>query len=244
MDWQDEGIVLAARPHGETSVILEVLTAGHGRHLGVVRGGASRRMAAHLQPGSQLALHWQARLSDHLGQFRAEPVKSRAAVLADRRALTALNALTALLHLALPEREPQPALYARTQALADQLATAGPWEAAYLLWERDLLDALGFGLDLTACALTGATEGLAYVSPKTGRAVAAAAAGDWAPRLLPLPPVLTGWADSPADRPAALTLTGHFLLRGLEAVLDGRPLPEARARLADLFAREAAAGPA
>lgn len=240
MEWRDEGLLLAVRPHGETAAIIEVLTAAHGRHGGVVRGGASRRMTPFLQPGHQLDLAWRARLDGHLGHFAAEPLRSRAAILSDRRALTALNALCGLLCLALPEREPHPALYAETVALADAL-TAGPgWEPRYLRWELRLLEEIGFGLDLSACAVTGQRSGLAYVSPRSGRAVSAAGAGEWAARLLPLPGVLTGEGNGgPGDYGPAMALTGHFLLAGLEPVLQGRPLPDARARLADLFAREA-----
>jgi DNA repair protein RecO (recombination protein O) len=235
MDWQDEGLLISTRAHGETAAIVEVFTARHGRHFGVVPGGASRRMAPMLQPGNQLALDWHARLDSHLGQFRVEPQRSRSALLSDRGALAGLNAICALLHIALPEREPHPALYADTTALADALMAQG-WQARYLRWELRLLEDLGFGLDLTRCAVTGATEGLAFVSPRTGRAVSRAGAGDWADRLLPLPPVLLG-AEGPVDAAAAMALTGYFLEKGLEPVLAGKPLPEARRRLADLLTR-------
>lgn len=238
MEWQDDGLLLSTRAHGEAAAIAEVFTARHGRHLGVIPGGQSRRLTPTLQPGNQLALQWHARLDDHLGQFRAEPLRSRSAILSDRLALSALNSICALLHIALPEREPQPELYAATTALADAL-TGSAWQTAYLQWELTLLAALGFGLDLTRCAVTGTTTDLAYVSPRTGRAVSAAGAGDWADRLLPLPPVLLGAGGSQAAA-AAMALTGHFLEKGLEPVLAGRPLPEARQRLADLFARDPA----
>jgi DNA repair protein RecO (recombination protein O) len=239
MDWRDEGILLSMRPHGETSAIIEVLTAAHGRHMGVVRGGASRRMAATLQPGTGLVLDWRARLDDHIGSFTVEPGKSRAHLLSDRLALAGLMAVCALLHAALPEREPHPALWQRTRALMDRLGQEG-WTADYVRWELCLLEEIGFGLDLTACAVTGATEGLCYVSPKTGRAVTARGAGDWADRLLPLPGGLEGEGPlSPAAVIAGLRLTGFFLDRELRPVLHDRPLPEARARLADLLARPA-----
>jgi DNA repair protein RecO (recombination protein O) len=237
MDWRDEGILLSMRTHGETSAIIEVLTAEHGRHKGVVRGGASRKMAAMLQPGSGLVLDWRARLDDHIGSFAVEPLQSRAHLLSDRLALAGLLSVCALLHEALPEREPHPALWQRTHALMDQLGQEG-WTAGYVRWELCLLEELGFGLDLTACAVTGATDGLAYVSPKSGRAVTAAGAGEWAERLLPLP---EGLADSGPMPPEAvlrgLQLTGFFLDRELRPVLHDRPLPEARSRLVDLLAR-------
>ncbi|MFZ5749753.1 MAG: DNA repair protein RecO [Pseudomonadota bacterium] len=236
MEWRDEGILIAVRPHGETSAIVEVVTAAHGRHAGVVRGGASRRMAPVLQPGAQVDVAWRARLDGHIGTFRVEPVRSRSAILSDARALAALNATCALLHLALPEREPHPAIYAATTGLADALCAGEDWLADYLRWELRLLEDLGYGLDLGRCALTGTREDLAYVSPASGRAVARDAAGAWADRLLPLPPCLLGQgAASPSEAAAGLRTTGHFLAR-LLADLD-RTMPAARLRLAAALSR-------
>jgi DNA repair protein RecO (recombination protein O) len=239
MDWRDEGVILAMRPHGETAAIIEVLTAGHGRHAGVVRGGASRRMAPVLQPGTGVRLDWRARLEEHLGVFTVEPVQSRAHLLEDRLALAGLLSACALLRAALPEREPHPGLWSETLTLLDALGAEG-WTATYLRWELRLLEELGFGLDLTACAVTGARDGLAFVSPRTGRAVTRTGAGDWADRLLPLPPTLAGTGPMDAgDLAQGLRLTGHFLDRGLRPILQDRPLPEARSRLVDLIARQA-----
>ena len=234
MDWQDEGTILSARPHGESAAIIEAFTARHGRHAGVVRGGASRKLAATLQPGSRVALAWRARLEDHIGAFTVEPLQSRAGVLGDRLALLGLNAVTALLLFALPEREPHPALHAGSEALFDALAGQTPhWPLAYLRWELGLLEELGYGLDLGRCALTGTREDLAFVSPKSGRAVSRGAAGDWAARLLPLPSCLLGQGGADADEIAqGLVTTGYFLEHRLARDLGGRALPEARARLA------------
>jgi DNA repair protein RecO (recombination protein O) len=239
MDWRDEGILLSMRPHGETSAIIEVMTPGHGRHMGVVRGGASRKMAATLQPGTGLVLEWRARLDDHIGSFTVEPVKSRAHLLSDRLALAGLLSICALLHEALPEREAHPSLWRQTLTLMDLLGEEG-WTSAYVRWELCLLEEIGFGLDLDACAVTGATQGLAYVSPKTGRAVTAKGAGDWADRLIPLPEGLAGEGPLGPDAVSTgLRLTGFFLDRELRPVLHDRPLPEARSRLVDLIARPA-----
>ncbi|MBY6162608.1 DNA repair protein RecO [Mameliella alba] len=242
MDWRDTGILLGTRKHGETSVILEAFTPAHGRHLGVLRGGTSRKLAPHLQPGAQLDLAWRARLEDHIGSFTAEPQRSRAAAaLGDRLALAGLNAVTALLAFSLPEREPHPALYDRSEKLLDLLGHRDLWPLAYLQWELALLEELGFGLDLTSCAVTGATEGLAYVSPKSGRAVTAKGAGDWADRLLPLPPVLLGEGEATdSEILEALATTGYFMENRLAPELRDRPLPAARAALiARLTARVA-----
>jgi DNA repair protein RecO (recombination protein O) len=234
MDWQDQGTVLAMRPHGETSAIIEVFTGAHGRHAGVVRGGVSRRMAPVLQPGSDVAVTWRARLEDHIGTFTVEPLHARAGLMADRRGLAGLNAVCALLRVAVAERDPHPVLWQASRALLDAMTGGGDWEAAYLAWEVLLLGELGFGLDLTGCAVTGGADDLAFVSPKTGRAVSRAAAGDWADRLFPLPPALTGGSGG---IPQGLAITGHFLARELAPTLGDRPLPAARARLVAMIAQ-------
>lgn len=240
MDWQDDGILLSVRPHGESSAILEVFTPGQGRHLGVMRGGGSRRLAPLFQPGAQLSLAWRARLDTHLGQFRAEVTRSRAgALLDDPPRLAALASVCALLGFTLPERAPHPALYARSAALLDALAAGGAsWPLGYLRWELALLEEAGFGLDLSACAVTGATAGLAFVSPRSGRAVSRAGAGDWAEKLLALPAFLLDPAapPRPGEIGAGLRLTGHFLATWLAPALGDRPLPGARARLAAALA--------
>lgn len=236
MEWREEGTVLRRRAHGENAVILDVMTATHGRHVGVVPGGASAKRAALLQPGARLMLHWRARLDDQIGSFAVEPVVSRAGLLADPLALAGLNAVCALLVFALPERDPHARLAAATEALLDAMQAGSGWGAGYLRWEMLLLDELGFGLDLRRCAVTGATAGLAYVSPRSGRAVSAAGAGDYAPRLLSLPALLGGQGGGLAE---GLALTGHFLDARLAAELMGRPLPPARARLAAMLARAA-----
>jgi DNA repair protein RecO (recombination protein O) len=244
MDWRDEGTILSLRPHGETSAIIEVFTAAHGRHAGVVRGGVSRKFAATLQPGSRVAVAWRARLEDHLGAFSVEPLQSRAGVLADRLALMGLNAVTSLLLFALPERAPHPPLYRASEALFDALAEPGAgWPLAYLRWELGLLEELGYGLDLSRCAVTGGREDLAYVSPKTGRAVSRNAAGDWAARLLPLPACLMGQGGASGEELAqGLATTGYFLEHRLARDLGGRALPEARARLVEAMGRAIPAG--
>ena len=215
MDWRDEGAVLSMRPHGESAAIIEVFTRGHGRHAGVVRGGASRRMAAVVQPGTQVDVVWRARLDDQIGSYTVEPLQSRAGLMADRLALAGLNAICAMLHAALPERESHPTLYRHSIALLNALQSAG-WPPDYLRWELALLEELGFALDLTRCAITGSREDLAYVSPKTGRAVSRemAAGQPWERHLLPLPPfLLSGTAPEAPEIAPALQLSAHFLAR-------------------------------
>lgn len=241
MEWRDQGILLGLRRHGESSAILDVFTPQRGRHAGVLRGATSRKVAPGLQPGAQLDIAWRARLEDHIGTFAVEPVRSRAAAaLGDRLALAGLNAVTALVAFALPEREPHPDLYRATEQLLDLLGQGDLWPLAYLRWEMQLLNDTGFGLDLGACAVTGQRDGLDYVSPKTGRAVSAAGAGDWAPRLLPLPPVLRGEGDGQDQEVLqGLAVTGHFVTHSLARELGGRPVPEARARFVSRLARQA-----
>ncbi|MEM9350943.1 MAG: DNA repair protein RecO, partial [Pseudomonadota bacterium] len=172
---------------------------------------------------------WKARLEEHLGAYQVEPVRSRAAaVLSDARALAGLQSATALLSALLPEREPVGEFYGETQNLLDLMAVTDAWPLAYLRWEIGLLELLGYGLDLTSCAVTGATEGLAFVSPKSGRAVSLKGAGEWAPKLLPLPePMLPGREGSDAQIAEALGTCGYFLQRAL----GDREIPPARERL-------------
>ena len=239
MEWRDQGILLSSRRHGETSVIIEVFTPEHGRHAGVVRGGTSRKIAPILQPGAQLDLMWRARLEDHIGAFTVEPVRSRAAVaMSGRLALAGLNAVTGLISFCLPEREVHLPLYLRTEALLDLLGNDVLWPLAYLRWELSLLEELGYGLELDVCAVTGATDGLAYVSPKSGRAVSRAGAGEWAERLLPLPDVLRGvGAADNAQIALAFRTTGYFLTEHLAVDLGSKSLPAARARFVEAFIR-------
>ncbi len=240
MDWTDQGTILAVRRHGETSAIVEIFTELHGRHAGVVRGATGRRIAPFLQPGSHVAATWRARLEDHLGAFTLEPLQSRAAaVMSGRLELAGLNAITALLSFALPEREAHADLYRQSMALLDMIGDSEAWPLAYLRWELSLLEEMGFGLDLSACAVTGAGDDLIYVSPKTGRAVSRSGAGDWADKLLPLPRCLVGAAPMDlAEIAAGLRITGHFLTTWLTPALGDRPLPPARQRFADLLTRQ------
>ena len=176
MEWRDRGFVLAARRHGENAVVAELLTRDHGRHAGLVRGGQSPRMRAVLQPGNQVVAVWRGRLAEHLGSIACEIVRAHAArILDDPGRLAALSAAAALVAAALPEREPHADVFASFESLLEALDSSTDWPARYVCWERDLLAALGFGLDLDRCAVTGVTSDLAYVSPRTGRAVSRAA---------------------------------------------------------------------
>ncbi|MGD9913563.1 MAG: DNA repair protein RecO [Rhizobiaceae bacterium] len=230
MEWRDEGIILGTRRHGETSAILEVMTRAHGRHLGLVRGGRSRKQQPVLQAGNRVDLIWRARLDEHLGTFQAEAIELNAARLFDQAvSVYGLQTLAAHLRL-LPERDPHAGLY---EALALMIAhLEEPASAAELVvrFELLLLDELGFGLDLSRCAATGGRENLAYVSPKTGRAVSRDAGAEWADRMLALPGFLSrtdAMRAPPADIDAAYRLTGFFLSRH---VYEPRGMNEPEAR--------------
>jgi DNA repair protein RecO (recombination protein O) len=211
MQWSASGLIIGVRRHGETSVIAEIMAEGRGRTLGLVRGGRSTKLAATLQPGNTVQAVWRARIAEHLGTFAVELLDARAAeLIADRTRLYAGQLLCEHLRL-LPERDPHDGLLALAIAV---LETREPAALAVQLarFELTLLDELGFGLDLSACAVTGATEDLTHVSPKTGRAVSREPAKPYCDRLLVLPQFLVAEAEtSPADLAAAFRLTGHFL---------------------------------
>jgi len=233
MEWHDRAFVLAARRHGENAAIVELLTGEHGRHAGLVRGGQSPKLRGVLQPGNEVTAVWRGRLSEHLGTIVCELVRPHAAgLLDDPDRLAGLTAAAALVAAALPEREPYPDVFASFEGLLQALDSGIDWPAHYVAWERDLLGALGFGLDLSRCAVSGATTDLAYVSPRTGRAVSRAAGLPYHDKLLKLPEFL--WSDGPADPQQiafGMILTEHFLVRHVFQP-QGRSLPAARSRLA------------
>ncbi|GMG80970.1 DNA repair protein RecO [Paralimibaculum aggregatum] len=239
MEWRDEGLLLSVRRHGERGAIIEVLTAAHGRHAGLVQGGGGVKLSAALQPGASLQLDWRARIEEHLGMFRVELIRSRAApIMAGRARLAALNAMAAMVLTSLAEREPDPALYARSVDLADALAeNRRDWPAVYARWELALLAALGFGLDLERCAASGLRSDLAYVSPRTGRAVSRSAGSAWADRLLPLPAFLIDRGPpTMGGVREAMRLTGYFLETWMLPAFGHETLPGARQRLVEIFA--------
>ena len=241
MDWDAPAIVLDARPYGEGDAIATVMTEEHGSHRGLARGGASRAQAAVWQPGNLVQVRWVARLADQLGSFSGEMIHAgAAAVMDDALALAMLSALCAVAEGALPEREPHPRVFHGLLHLIAHMPRGAALLNDLIRWETTLLSDLGYGLDLTSCAVTGETAGLAFVSPRTGRAVADHAAGTWKQRLLRLPPFLVGGNESSAaDWRDGLTLTGHFLARDAFGA-HHKPLPRARQMLYDRVAALAA----
>ena len=247
MEWRDEAVVLSVRRLGGGAAVASLVTRAHGRHPGLVRGGQSKAYRGVLLPGNRVSALWRARLADQLGSLKCELVTAHAAAAMDDPArLAALAAACALCEAALPERQPHEAVFDALLALLDALA-AESWPSVYVHWELALLRALGYGLDLSACAVTGApapppaaaggpaNDELAYVSPRTGRAVSLSAGEPYRHRLLALPRFLVaGGEGDAAEIRAGLALTGHFLDRhvlGPHAI----PMPAARSRLADRF---------
>jgi len=238
MEWEDDAFVLAARVHGETGAIVELLTARHGRHAAHVAGGASRRMKPFLQAGAQVTARYRARVSDQLGQATLEPAgEGPSALFDDPLALAGLAAAAAVAAGALPEREPHPGAYLAFEALSAALVHPDIWPAVFVRFEAGLLEELGFGFDLSKCAATGSLDDLIYVSPRTGRAVSRAAGEPYAERLLALPPFLLSAQQglNPGDVGHGLALTGHFLEQFIFNPLN-RPLPPARLWLVDRLA--------
>ncbi|MET3583386.1 DNA repair protein RecO (recombination protein O) [Mesorhizobium robiniae] len=215
MEWRDEGIILGTRKHGETSAILEVMTRAHGRHLGLVRGGRSRKQQPVLQPGNRVDLLWRARLDEHLGTFQAEAIEMNAARLMDSAvAIYGLQTMAAHLRL-LPERDAHGGLYETLAVMIAHLDDANAAGELVARFELLILDELGFGLDLSQCAATGARQDLAYVSPKSGRSVSRAAGEPWRDKMLPLPAFLqrSGLRADPPAIEDAFRLTGFFFTR-------------------------------
>lgn len=234
MEWDAPAVVLAARPYGEGDALATVLTEAHGAHRGLARGGLSRARASLWQPGNLVQARWVARLADQLGSLTAELVHPGAALaMDDPLALAILSSACAVAEGALPEREPHPRVFAGLVHLVANLGQGADALSELVRWEATLLSELGYGLDTAACAVTGETAGLAFVSPRTGRAVSQDAAGDWRARLLPLPGFLVGANRAgPADWRDGLRLTGHFLERDAFGH-QHRPLPPARHMLYD-----------
>lgn len=236
MHWNDSAIILSVKKHGETSAIVRALAHQHGVYAGVVKGASSKANRGILQPGNCVNIIWQARLSEHIGSFKAELLHAHAAhIMQDAQKLIALTSACAMIELSLPERHPYPRLYTLFDAFLHDLITHDAWLPAYVFLELDLLAEAGFGLDLSCCAATGVTDNLLYVSPKSGRAVSREAGEPYKDKLLRLPAFLLpegekSGSGGPSDIANGLTLTGYFLEHWL-LTPHKRKLPAARERL-------------
>ncbi|MEM9279736.1 MAG: DNA repair protein RecO [Pseudomonadota bacterium] len=232
MEWQDEGLILGVRKHGETSAIVELMTREHGRHLGLVRGGRSKRMRPVLQPGNSVNVRWHARLEDHLGTYTVEADELRAAqLMTSQSAIYGIQLLASHLRL-LPERDPHQGLYKAGRVIVENLEHPEIVASLMVRFELALLEELGFGLDLESCASTGKTAQLSYVSPKSGRAVSKEAGAPWADRMLSLPGFLNrheeAWGRVPAheDLQNGFALSGFFLERHIYGPRGIKPSDE------------------
>lgn len=238
MEWEDDAFVLAARAHGESGAIVDLLTQHRGRYAAHVAGGASRRMKPFLQPGARVLVGYRARVEGQLGSAQLEPVgEGPSSLFDDPLALAGLAAAAAVAAGALPEREPHPGAFLAFEALTNAFALDDIWPAIFVRFEAGLLQELGFGLDLSKCASTGAVDDLVWVSPRTGRAVSRAAGEPYADRLLPLPPFMLSSQGglSDGDVRKGFDLTGHFLEQFVFGPLN-RPLPPARVWLLERLA--------
>lgn len=232
MEWTDEGIVLSTKIHGENNVVLEVLTKKHGRHSGLVRGGRSKKNRPILQSGNQVYVTWKARLAEHLGFYTVELQHSLAGFLMDNKlALAGMNTLCSLSHL-LPERDPHTGLYEAATLIIKYIDNKEIWPALLVRWELELLNELGFGLDLSECAATGTTEDLVYVSPRSGKAVSSKAGEPYKNKLLKLPELLLSQQTKDPDIQDLLNafkITGYFIEKHI-LLPRNLSLPETRQR--------------
>jgi len=243
MEWSDEGILLNTSPHGERSAILQVFTANKGRHSGIIKNAYSPKMRSVLQPSSQLYINWTSRLEEHLGSFKVDLVRPRADILiANRIGLAAFNALSALCISILAERDPMPEFYNVTEQFLDKIAVQKEWEFSYLDWELKLLSFIGFGLDLDKCVVTGTTENLCYISPKSGKAVCKDAGKKYHSKLLPFPSIFKSisfeGSFSYKDLVAGLNLTGFFIEKWLDYSIENKKTLAIRKRLIDTLSNE------
>ena len=239
MEWRDKGILLATRPFGETSLIIDVFTPDHGKSSGVVRGGQSKKLKPILQIGAQLDLTWKARLEEHLGSFQVELIRSRTAnVMNDRLLLAGMLSSTTLINRFFPVGQAYTQFYESSENLFDLLKFPDIWALGYFKWELEFLATLGFGLDLEKCAVTGSTANLKFISPKSGRAVSQAGAGEWSSKLLPFPVAARGQENSLEDILDGLKVSQFFLERKVLATFGMEHLPAARFRFISLLEKK------
>ena len=237
MEWRDQGILLGKTPFGETAVIVDALTQKNGRVRAVLRNGQSRKFRSILQIGNILDITWRARLSEHMGSVQVDVIKSYPEILDSRLTLAGVTTLSSMLTTFLEEREPQTQVYAATVKLHELLIHPDIWCVGYFYWELALLEALGFGLDVSKCVVSGDTENLEYLSPKSGCAVSQQAAGQWADRLLLMPRILMEKDKKTSDVFDGLLVLSYFWLNKVIPALDVKTIPMARQRFMDLMQR-------
>ena len=234
INWEDEGIILKVTAFGETAAVVSIFTEKNGKHAGLVRGAKTQAMRSLLQIGNKVKATWRARLSEHLGTFKLEPIKSIASnFFDDPLKLLGLTSAVAIVDQALPDREPAVEVWHGLLALLDTITDYDEyiWLAAYIRWEIGFLGETGFKLGLDKCVVTGDVEDLSFVSPKSGCAVSDVAGEQYRDKLLPLPSFLTAKGfKAPKEFLEGLQLTEYFFKRHVFGVYN-KPLPSPRQRL-------------
>ncbi len=234
--WVDQGVILSIRPHGENGGIISLLTQNHGRYSGYVYGAKSSKMRGILEIGNVVRAEWQSKDFEGLGKYDIELDSNNIVNIMDNpKKLLTLQSLCTLVDKTLPEREEHVNIYNSVIAMLDSFNN-DMWEAVYVYWEIGLLKELGFGLDLDKCAVTGTTEKLSHISPKTGRAVCEIEAEPYKDKLLELPKFLNPNIENleEIDIFAGLRLTGYFLQ---SRIFDNynKLLPDVRLRLLNKY---------
>jgi DNA repair protein RecO (recombination protein O) len=243
MNLTDEAIVCAVLPHGEHGAVVRLFTPSTGLVAAYVRGGRSRKMRPILQPGNLVQASLRARVEEQLPAATVELLRSRAPLATDRLAAPGIEWLCGLTAVTLPEGMAYPQLHSALSGLLEVMDHADDprlWAAGLVRYELLLLQQLGFGLDLSECAATGGKDDLAYISPKSSKAVSRGAGQPYAARLLPLPAFLRGTGGTPSwdDIADGLRTTGYFLERDLLNSGRRHEMLAARERLVNRIAQK------
>ena len=233
MRWSDKGLVISVKKYGENSLILHLFTKDHGVHAGLVKYTSNKKSGYIYELGNILSVEWTGRLEEQLGFYKSELEKSYLyTIINNSLKLDSLNAICPMLSMFLPERQVNNKLYKETIEIIEHLNNNDmTWVSRYVQWELLLLSELGYGLDISRCAVTGEYKNLKYVSPKSGRAVSELGAGKWAKKLLILPEFLKKYKTNAMDNDelnSGIKLTTFFLNR--YAMSIGLKLPESRDR--------------
>ncbi len=234
MNWTDDAFVLSSKRHGESSVILYLLTKNRGKHAGFIRSINKKNIKSTIQPGNLVRVNWRARVEESLGNYNLELIESLSTnFLYNPIYLLTLSSICSLCNETLPEREPVPSIYTCVNEIINLFSEQKEiLISKYIFFELDMLSSLGFGLDLSSCVLTGSRKDLAWVSPKSGKAVSYNSGLEYSNKLLYLPPFLIEkkYTKDIGEIFKALTLTGYFLKKFLYKDM-GRNLPLNRIRL-------------
>ncbi len=236
VQFTDQGYIINLRRHGESSLILTVLTKSHGKVTGYAKNALTRKNLGIYQLGNLIEISAYARVDDNMLSLKTELV-SPAAVnfLSDNAKLQALSSLCALSNTCMPELQDLERFYYYVDSFFN-LIDEDNWLVHYSFFEFYLLEYLGISLDLSECSATGTTENLAYVSPKTGKAVCAEAGEPYKDRLFKYPRYILEchYHPGPEELADLLSMTEFFLYKNFFAA-HGLKFPESRANLAEII---------